>query len=114
VLPSTQQYSNCPTQQEAPESVHYEAEYRAPFFFDYDSTGAPKKSFNPRYPQVPVSSSCCQGLGSMSYLSQTHVHSPLHFFPVIPCRPNLMRIVMYVTDRRYSNRGACAFVSAAV
>jgi len=44
----------------------------------------------------------------------THVHNPLHFFAVIPCRPNLVRIVMYVPDHSYSNRGACAFVSAAV
>ena len=110
MLPSTQQYSNCPTQREAPESVHYEAEYRAPFFFDYDSTGAPKKSFNPRYPQVSVSSPSAQA----TLFVTTHVHNPLHFFPVIPCRPNLVRIVMYVPDHSCSNRGACAFVSAAV
>lgn len=53
LLPKMGQYTSCPPQMELPNPMHYEATYRAPFFHDYDDTGAPIKSYNDRYPQPP-------------------------------------------------------------
>ena len=53
LLPKMAQYTSCPPQMELPNPMHYEATYRAPFFHDYDGTGAPIKSYNDRYPQPP-------------------------------------------------------------
>jgi len=44
----------CLAQEEPANALHYEAAYRAPFFYDYDVTGAPMKAHNPRYPQPPL------------------------------------------------------------
>jgi hypothetical protein len=54
LLPNTGLYSKCPTKEEEPYAQHYEALYRAPFFYDYDVTGAPIKSYNERFPQPPL------------------------------------------------------------
>jgi len=54
LLPNTAQYTSCPKQEEPANALHYEALYRAPFFYDYDVTGAPKKTYNGRYPQPPL------------------------------------------------------------
>mmetsp|Transcript_104778 Transcript_104778/g.168678 ORF Transcript_104778/g.168678 Transcript_104778/m.168678 type:complete len:773 (+) Transcript_104778:70-2388(+) len=56
ILPNTAQYTTCTPQEESGKAEHYEATYRAPFFYDYDPMGAPVKEYNSRYPQPPLAS----------------------------------------------------------